>query len=115
MMASSMSLRFRYVAGRAHGYDRGRDEISSRATDTDTAVASGLLKFVPAFDGLRAARLRADVDGRRAAQFAEPLLFKDVSTPPGGAAAGEHRRHHLGGHTGEVQNHRSPELDIGFD
>src|ERR1700731_2377090 len=110
-----MAIMASLVSVRVQPFDSGRDAISSPATDTDAVPTSGLADFVPAFDGFRATRVRADVDRRRADQLAESFLFEDVGAPPGGTTAGEHRRHHVGRHPREVQDHRGPELDIGLD
>ena len=76
---------------------------------------SAVRDAVPAGHGVRAARLRADVDGGVADQLPEPLLLQDVGAPACGTAAGEHGRHHRAGHLGEVQDDRGPELDVGLD
>src|SRR5206468_7502214 len=65
---------------------------------------------VPALDILRAARLGADVAGRRPDQSAGLLLLHDVRGPPGRASTAEQRRHHVRRHLGEIEDDRGPEL-----
>ncbi|MDF2896919.1 MAG: hypothetical protein K0Q46_3705, partial [Rhodococcus erythropolis] len=59
---------------------------------------------IPALDRLRSTGRRAGVDGGRAYQFTETHLLEDVCTPAGGAATGEHGRHHVRGNLGEVED-----------
>src|SRR3954469_11859083 len=56
---------------------------------------------------------RAGVDRRRPDEPARSLLLEDVGAPSSGAGAGEHRREHVCGHLGEVEDHGRPELHVG--
>src|SRR5262245_29841563 len=71
--------------------------------------------LVPALDVLRLARTRADVPRGGPHEPAEPLLLQDVCAPSGDPGTGEHRGEHVRWYLGEVEDHRRPELDVGFE
>src|SRR5207248_5640473 len=68
---------------------------------------------VPSLDVIGLARAGPDVAGRGPHEPAERLLLHDVRAPAGDPGAREHRREHVRGYLGEVEDHGRPELDVG--
>ena len=71
--------------------------------------------LVPAVDLDGLPGRRPGVDGGRADQPPGALLLEDVRRPATGARTGEHRREHVRGHLGEVEDDRRPELHVGLE